>query len=84
MATCDQTETGPTLRRLADFTGRFGSARASRPVHVGTITYWIRRGARAPSGQRIRLRAVRFPSGWRTCEEWVQQFLDELTKASMA
>jgi hypothetical protein len=83
MATCEQTKPGPTLRRLVYFADRFDSARQSRPVHIGTLTRWVKRGARAPNGQWIRLRAVRFPAGWRTCEEWVRQFIDELTSASM-
>jgi hypothetical protein len=78
MATCEQTKTGPTLRRLKDFAGRFGAD------HFDTMTRWVKRGTRAPNGQRIKLKAVRVPAGWRTTEEWVQQFIEELTNAAMA
>jgi hypothetical protein len=77
MVASEQTE--PSLRRLAHFAGRFDSCRESKPVHVATITRWITTGVRKRDGSRLKLRAVRFPAGWRTCDEWVAEFLESLT-----
>jgi hypothetical protein len=41
-------------------------SRNGKPVHVATLGRWRDPGVRAKDGSRIRLRAVRFPAGWRT------------------
>jgi hypothetical protein len=83
MTTCEPTQTAPRFRRLAHFVDRFDPARQSKPISTATLTRWIKQGTKAPNGVWIKLRAVRFPAGWRTSEEWVEQFIDELTNASM-
>jgi hypothetical protein len=38
------------------------------------------KGCRATDGSQIKLRAVRFPAGWRTTHEWVSEFLEAITR----
>jgi hypothetical protein len=79
MPSTAQTEIVPVYRSLAQFARRFPWNKESRPVHVATLTRWILKGCRASAGTRIKLRATRFPAGWRTTDEWVAEFLDALT-----
>jgi hypothetical protein len=67
-------------RGLAEIARRFPSNREDKPIHVATLTRWILKGCRASDGSQIKLRAVRFPAGWRTTDEWVAHFLDEITR----
>jgi hypothetical protein len=53
--------------------------RDGHPVHIATVTRWVTKGVRASDGSRIRLRAVRFPSGWRTTLDWVHEFIEAIT-----
>jgi hypothetical protein len=53
--------------------------RLDRPVHPATLTRWILSGVRGPDGSRIRLEAIRRPSGWLTSREAVERFLTRLT-----
>ncbi len=64
---------------FAQITKLIEPSRNGKPVHVATLGRWRDPGVRAKDGSMIRLRCVRFPSGWRTTIEWVNQFLDELT-----
>lgn len=47
---------------------------------AASITRWIEDGARLRNGNRLKLRAERYPAGWRTTERWVTEFIDELTR----
>jgi hypothetical protein len=53
--------------------------RNGKSLHVATLGRWRDPGVRARDGSRIRLRCVRFPSGWRTSIEWVHEFLVAIT-----
>lgn len=53
--------------------------RDGRPIHVSTLGRWRDPGVRARDGSRIRLRCVRFPSGWRTSVEAVHEFIAAIT-----
>ncbi len=36
-------------------------------------------GTALSDGSSLKLRAVRFPAGWRTTDEWVEEFLEAIT-----
>jgi hypothetical protein len=57
-----------------------GSQRNGRPIHPGTLTRWIIQGVRLQDGERVRLQARRFPAGWRTTREWLDEFATSLTR----
>ena len=46
---------------------------------ASSVTRWIEQGAPLRCGGRLRLRAERYPAGWRTCEVWVREFVAALT-----
>ena len=53
--------------------------RGDRPVTLSCLLRWILRGARAPSGQLVRLEAVRIGGRWVTSREALQRFAEALT-----
>jgi hypothetical protein len=66
-------------RTLSEVARGFPPNRSDKPVHRQTLKRWIEQGIRTSDGGRVRLRAVRFPAGWRTRDEWVEDFLASLT-----
>jgi hypothetical protein len=54
-----------------------------KAVAPGTVTAWILDGAKSTTGQRVRLLATRFPSGWKVTQTAITAFLNELTAASL-
>jgi hypothetical protein len=54
-------------------------SRSARRTHLSTVLRWILRGARNPSGERVRLEAVRLGGKWVTSLEALQRFTDRLT-----
>jgi hypothetical protein len=53
--------------------------RDGKPTHTSTLTRWILRGSRLQTGERVRLRALRTPGGWKTTGDWLDGFLETLT-----
>jgi hypothetical protein len=53
--------------------------RGGRPVTLGCVLRWILDGARGPSGERVRLEAIRIGGRWVTSREALQRFADRLT-----
>jgi hypothetical protein len=72
---------GVAYQSLSQIARRFPPNKTDKPVHPATLTRWIMRGIPLADGTRVRLRAVRFPAGWRTTDEWVDDFLESLTAA---
>jgi hypothetical protein len=66
-------------QNLSQVARHLSSSREGRPVHTATVTRWVIEGVRASDGSRIKLRAMRFPSGWRTTLEWVDDFIQAIT-----
>jgi hypothetical protein len=54
-------------------------ARNGNRTHLSTLLRWITRGAKAPSGQRVLLEAVRLGGRWMTSREALQRFAERLT-----
>jgi hypothetical protein len=69
-------ETGLSLTQAAR---HIPPTRKGRPTNPSTIFRCITRGALAPSGARVRLEAVRRPSGWLTSVEAIARFFARLT-----
>jgi hypothetical protein len=55
------------------------STRGGRPVHPATLSRWIMKGVPLQSGARLKLSARRFPGGWATTREALNEFIDGLT-----
>src|SRR5690349_6458805 len=53
--------------------------KGARPVHPSTLTRWILDGVRLSDGSRVRLKAKRFPLGWKTIAEWIDEFVETIT-----
>jgi hypothetical protein len=73
-----------TYRSLSQVARRFPPNKGDKPVHPATLTRWILEGIALSDGSRVKLRAVRFPAGWRTTNEWVDDFLEAMTAARTA
>lgn len=58
----------------------FVNPRTKRPLHISGIYRHIKRGARGPNGDRIRLEVVRTPTGLRTSREAVARFITYLNE----
>jgi hypothetical protein len=54
-------------------------ARNGKRCHLSTVLRWILAGARGPSGERVRLEAVRLGDRWLTSREALQRFSERLT-----
>jgi hypothetical protein len=75
---CDRPNVYRSLRQIAR---RFPPNKADKAVHPATLTRWILKGIPLSDGSRVKLEAVRFPAGWRSTDEWVDDFLEALTAA---
>jgi hypothetical protein len=53
--------------------------RRGRPVSLSCILRWVLTGATGPSGERVRLEAVRLGGRWVTSREAIQRFAERLT-----
>jgi hypothetical protein len=53
--------------------------RNGRKTHISTLIRWITAGSRAPSGERVRLEAVRVGGRWLTSASALQRFAAALT-----
>jgi hypothetical protein len=53
--------------------------RGDRPVTLSCVLRWVLRGARSPSGELVRLEAVRLGGRWITSRQALQRFTETLT-----
>jgi hypothetical protein len=53
--------------------------RHSKPVKPSFIVRWIRRGVMLPSGERVRLEAVRLDGRWLTSADAVYRFVAQVS-----
>lgn len=47
--------------------------------HPSAVTRWIQKGAALSTGERVKLRAIATPGGWRVKREDLDAFLEVLT-----
>jgi hypothetical protein len=55
------------------------AGRRGRPVTLSCLIRWITDGAKGPTGERIRLEAIRLGGRWITSTEALQRFAAALT-----
>jgi hypothetical protein len=48
-------------------------------VSTAAVTRWIVDGAKLRGGGRLKLRSIRLPGGFRTTEQWLNEFVAALT-----
>jgi hypothetical protein len=53
--------------------------RNGKRTHLSTILRWILKGAKTPTGERVRLEALRLGGRWVTTREAIQRFAETLT-----
>jgi hypothetical protein len=54
-------------------------SRSAKRTHLSTILRWILKGAKAPSGEIVKLEALRLGGKWITTREALQRFAEALT-----
>ena len=64
---------------LAEATKLVKPARNGKRTYLSTILRWITDGAKAPSGETVRLEALRLGCRWVTSREAIQRFAERLT-----
>ncbi len=69
----------PAYKSLQQASRLLPPGRNGRPVHIATLIRWITSGSRGPSGEAIRLRAIRMGHRWLTTREWLDEFAQRLT-----
>lgn len=52
---------------------------SNKSAHISSVYRHVQHGARAISGERVRLEAIKTPSGLRTSREAIQRFIERLT-----
>lgn len=71
--------TNETSLSLTQATRLLPPSRGDRPVTISCILRWTLRGARSPSGELVRLEAIRLGGRWVTSCEALQRFAQALT-----
>jgi hypothetical protein len=71
--------TTETALSLADAARALPAGRRGRPVTLSCLLRWILRGARSPSGEVVRLGAIRLGGRWLTSKQALQRFAEALT-----
>lgn len=51
-----------------------------KSVSPSAVTRWILTGAALRDGARLKLKAIRLPGGFRTSEQWLDEFVEALTR----
>jgi hypothetical protein len=64
---------------LAAATALIPPARGGKKTHLSTLLRWILRGAKSPTGEVVRLEAVRLGGRWCTSAAALQRFCERLT-----
>jgi hypothetical protein len=54
-------------------------ARSGKKTHLSTVLRWILKGAKSPTGEMVKLEALRIGSRWVTSREALQRFAERLT-----
>jgi hypothetical protein len=49
-------------------------------VSPSAVTRWILTGAARRDGTRLKLKAIRLPGGFRTTQQWIDEFIEILTR----
>jgi hypothetical protein len=65
----------PPLRHRPDQAGELKPI----PTHPGTVVRWMLYGVPLSDGSRLKLDAVRLPSGWVTSDDAIREFVERIT-----
>src|SRR5262245_23181031 len=68
-----------SILSLRDAAKLIPPARQGRPVSFQCILRWALDGAKTPSGERVRLEAIRLGGRWVTSREAIQRWAEALT-----
>ena len=68
-----------TTIRLHEVPALLPRGRNGARAHLSTILRWIQKGAKSPTGEVVRLEAVRLGSKWITSREALARFTQRLT-----
>jgi len=68
-----------TLLTLAQAAKILPRSRQNKPVSLGCVLRWVLNGVRTPSGEVVRLEAIRLGPRWVTSQEAIQRFADRQT-----
>jgi hypothetical protein len=71
-----------SILSLRDAAKLIPPARRGRPVSFQCILRWAMEGARSPTGERVKLKAIRLGGRWVTSRESLQRFAEALTPRS--
>jgi hypothetical protein len=71
--------TTETLLSLSQAARALPSSRGGRPVTLSCVLRWVLDGVRLPSGEVVRLEALRIGGRWLTSQEAIQRFAERLT-----
>ncbi len=71
--------TTETILSLPEAARSLPAGRRNRPVSMSCIFRWITSGVKLPSGDVVRLEAVRLGGRWLTSKEALQRFADAQT-----
>jgi hypothetical protein len=71
------------LISLAEAAEKIPGSRGADRVHPATLTRWITKGFRLPSGEVVRLAAKKCASRWLTTQATLDQFFASLTLAAI-
>src|SRR5579864_3422471 len=67
---------------LRDVAKLIPPARLGKPVSFQCVLRWVLDGSLSPSGERVKLEAIRLGSRWITSREALQRFAERLTPPS--
>jgi hypothetical protein len=67
---------------LADACQLVPPARRGKKTHLSTMLRWILTGAKSPSGELVKLEALRLGNRWVTSREALQRFAERLTPST--
>jgi hypothetical protein len=76
-------ESSPAEMSLAQAARAIPSTKGDRPVASTTVSRWITAGVRLRTGKVVRLKAKRYPGGWKVTRQDIDEFLDALTASAL-
>jgi hypothetical protein len=68
---------------LAQAARKFPPTKGDKPVHSSSVSRWITTGVRLRTGAVVKLKAVRFPGGWKLTQQDIDEFLESLTASAL-
>lgn len=70
-------------KKLNYYLTRIPGHRRGKPCHLTTLVRWVTKGIKTPTGEVVRLRAVRLGAKWVCTDQWFEAFMSAITAASV-